>query len=158
LAGRLFENGVRVKPKWVTQLVDFEGSIFGHTGLDAAFLHYPFPTYSAHWAVMPDEVLFDADQAYRLELAEALPFIGVAHFDEMLAVGAAAARARCIQRLKLLARPGQTPHDRWHRRSQLVQQVRVFERLATRANCLHALLERFCAALAGEDGPLVRRR
>jgi hypothetical protein len=39
-------------------------------GIHAASLHYPFPTYSAHWAVIP----LDADRAYRLELASLLPF------------------------------------------------------------------------------------
>jgi hypothetical protein len=131
----LTEEGVK--------LVDFEGSFFGHMGIDAAFLHYPFPTYSAHWAVIPDEVVLDADRAYRLELASVLPSLDMAHFDEMLAVGAAAALAVRVQRLRLLARPDQTPHDRWRRRAQLIQQIRVFERLATRADCLPALVDWF---------------
>jgi hypothetical protein len=33
------------------RLVDFEGCSFSHIGTDASFLHYPFPHYSAHWAV-----------------------------------------------------------------------------------------------------------
>ncbi len=35
------------------RLVDFEGCGFGHLGTDLSFLHYPFPHYSAHWAVLP---------------------------------------------------------------------------------------------------------
>ena len=61
----------------------------------------------------------------------------------MLAVGAAAALAVRVQRLKLLATRDQTPYNRWRRRAQLVQQIRVFERLATRAECLHALVDWF---------------
>jgi hypothetical protein len=56
--------------------------------------------------------VLDADRAYRLELASVLPSLDMAHFDEMLAVGAAAALAVRVQRLRLLARPDQTPHDR----------------------------------------------
>jgi hypothetical protein len=121
------------------RLVDFEQSTFGHIGIDAAALHYPFPNYSPHWAVLPEEVTGEADRVHRLELAAVLPSDVLAGYDEMLAIGAAAALSIRVQRLAKLTEPGQTAHDRWRRRAQLVQQIRVFEQLASRANCLPAL-------------------
>jgi hypothetical protein len=44
-----------------------------------------------------------------------------------------------VQRLPLLAASGQPPAIRWRRRAQLVQQIRVFTRLAERAGTLPAL-------------------
>jgi len=126
-------NGVRV--------VDFEGAIFGHLGFDASFLHFPFPTYSAHWATLPDSVVTETDQAYRRELAEATPGDVLEHLDQALAVGAAAALAVRVQRLQLLAAAGQPPRTRWRRRAQLVQQIRVFTRLADRAATLPAMAD-----------------
>jgi Ser/Thr protein kinase RdoA (MazF antagonist) len=115
------------------KLVDFEGSIFGHIGVDASFLHYPFPNHSAHWATLPAEVTTEADRAYRRELAPTLP---LDRYEQMRAVGAAAALAVRVHRLTKLAADGQPAADRWRRRAQLVQQIRVFEQLATQAECL----------------------
>jgi len=112
------------------KLVDFEGATRGHLGFDAAFLHYPFPTYSAHWATLPDDVAREADRAYRAALAPALPRGALARYDDMLATGAAAALVLRVQRLAKLVDPAQPPEERWRRRAQLVQQIRVFEQLA----------------------------
>jgi Ser/Thr protein kinase RdoA (MazF antagonist) len=116
----------------VVRLVDFEGSTFGHAGLDAGFLHYPFPNYSQHWAVLPDEVVAAADGAYRT----AFPALD----DRLLAVGAAALFAIRVQRLPVLAAEGQSPHDSWRRRAQLVQQADVLVRLCERADALPGLV------------------
>jgi hypothetical protein len=134
------------------RLVDFEGCGFGHVGVDASFVHYPFPHYSAHWAVLPDAVTHAADSAYRESLAHVLGDDALQGYDEMLAVGASAALASRVTRLPLLARTDQSSHDSWRRRAQLVQQVEVFTRLANRASNLHALSRWFrdlAAAMAG---------
>ncbi|MCU7730731.1 phosphotransferase [Actinoplanes sp. KI2] len=125
------------------RLVDFEGAIFGHLGFDASFLHFPFPTYSAHWATLPDSVVTEADRAYRGELAAAMPGAIVGRLDQALAVGAAAALAVRVQRLPLLAAAGQPPRTRRRRRAQLVQQIQVFTRLAERAAALPAMADWF---------------
>jgi hypothetical protein len=124
----LTPNNALVTPDGV-KLVDFEGAMPGHLGFDAAFLHYPFPTYSAHWGTLPDDVVRDADRAYRAALAPALPQDALTEYDDMLATGAAAALALRVQRLAKLVDPAQPPHERWRRRAQLVQQIRVFEQL-----------------------------
>ena len=122
------EDGVR--------LVDWEGSTYGHTGLDACFLHYPFPNYSAHWATLPAEVVDAADAAYREARG---PSLSAEHHARALAVGAAALLVLRAHRLPVLASSGQTPHDSWRRRAQLVQQVGVFSALRERAGVLPAL-------------------
>jgi hypothetical protein len=119
--------------------VDFEGAVFGHLGFDASFLHFPFPTYSAHWATLPDGVVAEADRAYRRELVPALAEDTLARFDEALAIGAAAALAVRVRRLPLLATADQPPPTRWRRRAQLVHQLGVFVRLAERAATLPAM-------------------
>lgn len=121
------------------RLVDFEGSGFGHIGFDAAFLHYPFPHYSAHWSVLPESITQAADRSYYETLATALPADALQGYDEMLAVGAAAALAGRIARLPVIASTDQTSHDSWRRRAQLVQQIEVFRRLANRAEMLSGL-------------------
>lgn len=120
------------------RLVDFEGAIFGHPGMDASFLHYPFPNYSANWSTLPPEVAHAADVAYREELQ---PLLGSAPdgYDTMLAVGAAAALAIRVQRLPRLAEVTGSSRNQWRRRAQLVQQIGVFTGLAARAQCLEAL-------------------
>jgi hypothetical protein len=129
------------------RLVDFEGCSFGHIGMDASFLHYPFPTYSAHWAVLPPSVVESAEIAYQEELGTARD--ALVHYDEMLAVGAATLLVTRTLRLPLLASPGQSAHDRWRRRAQLVQQIEVFRRLADRAGVLPAMSRWFgCLAEA----------
>jgi hypothetical protein len=115
------------------KLVDFEWASRGHPGFDAAFLHYPFPTYSAHWATLPDDVLRDAGLAYRAALAPALPPGAADELDGMLAFGAAAVLVLRVHRLAKLVAPDQPPHERWRRRSQLIQQIRAFERVAAHA-------------------------
>jgi hypothetical protein len=112
------------------KLVDFEGARRGHLGFDVAFFHYPFPTYSAHWATLPDVVVRETDRAYRAVLASALPRGALAGYDDMLATGAAAALALRVERLARLVDPAQPPAERWRRRAQLVQQIRVFEQFA----------------------------
>ncbi|WP_433223056.1 hypothetical protein ACQP00_25120 [Dactylosporangium sp. CS-047395] len=126
------------------RLVDFEGADHGHLGFDASFLHFPFPTYSAHWATLPPSVVRAADRAYRGELeGEGL--------DQAIVVGAAAALAVRVQRLQLLASGDQPAAIRWRRRAQLVQQIGVFTRLAAEAGALPRLagwFERLAAAMA----------
>jgi hypothetical protein len=86
-------------------------------------------------------VVTEADQAYRRALAEAMPGDALRHLDQELAVGAAAALAVRVQRLPLLAAAGQPSRTRWRRRAQLVQQIRVFTRLADRAATLPAMAD-----------------
>ncbi|GAA1596966.1 MULTISPECIES: hypothetical protein [Kribbella] len=114
------------------QLVDFEGSRFGHVGFDASFLHYPFPHYSAHWCTLPDAIIRAADDAYRR-------IVALDGLDQAVAVGAAAALASRVVRLPLVARGDQSAHDSWRRRGQIVQQIGVFDQLAERAGVLPAL-------------------
>jgi hypothetical protein len=57
----------------------------------------------------------------------------------MLALGAAWALAMRVLRLPVLAADGQTAHDSWRRRAQLVQQIGVFDGLAARADVLPRL-------------------
>lgn len=130
------------------RFVDFEGSTFGHPGIDASFLHYPFPNYSPHWSVLPDDVVTVADAAYRSALATSVPAAANdATYARMLALGAAGALTIRVQRLPVLAAADQSPHDSWRRRAQLVQQIDVFVELAGRADAL-AALRRWFAELA----------
>ena len=126
------------------RLVDFEGSGFGHIGFDASFLHYPFPHHSANWSVLPEPITQAADRAYHDSLAAALTADALQGYDEMLAVGAAAALASRVTRLPVIARTDQSSHDSWRRRAQLVQQIEVFNRLADRARSLPDLARWFC--------------
>lgn len=120
------------------RLVDFEGATFGHAGLDASFIHFPFPNYSAHWAVLPPAVVEAADAAYRSASRPTADRDETGH-DRMLATGAAGALTVRVQRLPVLAADDQTPHDSWRRRAQLVQQIEVFAQLTERADVLPAL-------------------
>jgi hypothetical protein len=121
------------------KLVDFESSVYGHLGMDVVSLHFPFPCYSAHWAVLPDEVVVEADRAYRAELARHGPPDALQRHDEALAVGAAALLAVRVQRLAKLARENETATASWRRRAQLLQQIRVFERMAPTASLFPTL-------------------
>lgn len=125
------------------RLVDFEGSGFGHIGFDASFLHYPFPHHSANWSVLPEPITQAADHAYRSTLATSLRADALDGYDEMLAVGAAAAIASRVTRLPVIARTDQTPHDSWRRRAQLAQQIGVFTGLSDRAGILADLARWF---------------
>ncbi|MGP9682438.1 MULTISPECIES: phosphotransferase family protein [unclassified Brachybacterium] len=120
------------------RLVDFEGSGFGHLGIDACFLYYPFPHHSTPWGLLPGGVIESVDAAYRTALAD-----GGAHqvldlFDQVLADGAAIVLIGRISRLRLVSRPDQAPQDSWRRRGQTVQQIRTFLQLAERADGLAA--------------------
>ena len=57
--------------------------------------------------------------------------------------GAAAMLAVRVQRLTVLAASGQSAHDQWRRRAQLVQQIRIFEQLAAQAGCSDTLADWF---------------
>lgn len=107
-------------------LVDYEGSGFRHVALDAAWLHFPFPNYSAHYAIIPQHVIEAADAAYRARLSSAIPeATDDDQYDAMLSVGLAAALVVRAQRLKLLASENQQTYDSWRRRTQLHQQIQV---------------------------------
>jgi aminoglycoside phosphotransferase (APT) family kinase protein len=127
------------------RIVDFEGARFGHVGWDACCLHYPFPNYSAHWAVLPPVVLAAADRAYRDAIEAALPTEG---YDEMQAIGAATAIIVRVRRLARIAEPDDDVNRRWRRRAQLVQQIGVFVDLAERAAILPDLMGWFVALRA----------
>lgn len=126
------------------RLVDFEGSRFGHLGIDACFLHYPFPHHSNPWGTLPDHVVESADAAYRIALADGGAHPVLDSYDQVLADGAAIVLIGRISRLRLIASPDQTPHDSWRRRGQTVQQIRTFLRLAEKAGSLPALSDWLC--------------
>jgi hypothetical protein len=88
-------------------------------------------------------IVAEADRAYRRELAQGLPAGAMANYDEVLATGAAAMLAVRVQRLTVLGASGQSAHDQWRRRAQLVLQVRVFEQLAAQAGCFETLADWF---------------
>nr|WP_238345277.1 phosphotransferase [Actinopolymorpha cephalotaxi] len=115
------------------RLVDFEGCRFGHPGIDAAFLHYPFPHHSTPWGLLPAKVVESADTAYRSALAHGGAEPLLHDYARMLADGAAITLIGRITRLVMVARPGQSRHDSWRRRGQIVQQIRTYTRLADRA-------------------------
>ena len=115
------------------RLVDFEGCRFGHPGIDAAFLHYPFPHHSKPWGLLPEAVIECADAAYRTALAHGRADRLLDEYARMLADGAAIPLIGRITRLPMVARSGQSPHDSWRRRGQIVQQIRTYARLAERA-------------------------
>ncbi|GAB3424278.1 phosphotransferase [Flindersiella endophytica] len=114
-------------------LVDFESCRFGHPGIDAAFLHYPFPHHSKPWGLLPDAIVEAADAAYRTALAHGGADPILQAYDRALADGAAITLLGRVSRLRLLARPDQSARDSWRRRGQVVQQIRTYLRLAERA-------------------------
>jgi hypothetical protein len=118
------------------RLIDFEGCRIGHVGVDACFLHYPFPHHSNPWGVLPDEVVQRADAAYRSALAEGGATDVLDDYDRMLADGAAIPLIGRILRLPLIAGAEQSRHDSWRRRGQVVQQIATFTRLATRTDSM----------------------
>lgn len=120
------------------RLVDFEGSRFGHLGIDASFLYYPFPHHSTPWGILPDGVVRSADAAYRSALADGGAHQVLGNYDQVLADGAAIVLIGRISRLRLISRPDQAPHDSWRRRGQTVQQIETFTQLAERADSLSA--------------------
>ncbi|NYH91302.1 hypothetical protein F4554_003940 [Actinopolymorpha rutila] len=115
------------------RLVDFEGCRFGHPGIDAAFLHYPFPHHSKPWGLLPEAVIESADSAYRCALAHSGAEPLLHEYDQLLADGAAITLIGRITRLSMVASPGQSRHDSWRRRGQIVQQIRTYSQLAERS-------------------------
>jgi hypothetical protein len=121
------------------RFVDFEGAAYGHMGLDACAFTFPFPCYSAHYAVLPPDVANAAEDAYRVALATGVPAaLDDAAFFSLIAEGCGAMLAVRLQRLNKLADDDQTPSESWRRRTQLVQQIDVFVAVARRANALLA--------------------
>ena len=108
------------------RLVDVEGSGFGHLGIDACFLHYPFPHHSSPWGLLPDGVVDSADAAYRTALADGGAHQVLDSYGQLLAEGAAIVLIGRISRLRQVSRPDQAPQDSWRRRGQVVQQIRTF--------------------------------
>jgi hypothetical protein len=135
------------------RLVDFEGCRFAHPGIDAAFLHYPFPHHSNPWGLLPAAVVEAAETAYRSTLARegAEPLLN--GYDQMLADGAAIPLIGRIVRLIMVASPDQSRHDSWRRRGQIVQQIRTYARLDERAGGN----SRFVAWLRDLDTAMVDR-
>lgn len=121
------------------KLVDFEGSRIGHPGIDACFLHYPFPHHSAPWAVLPEGVTAAAAAAYRAALAAGGAERILEHYDQMLTDGAAVVLIERLRRLPRIAQADQTPEDARRRRGQMVQQIRTFLRIADSSEELVAL-------------------
>jgi hypothetical protein len=131
------------------RFVDFEGCGFRHTACDAANLRFPFHNYSAHWALIPADVVAAADAVYRSALvARIREAEDDAVYRRAIAFGCAAELAVRTQRLRLLASEGQTPHDQWRRRAQLVQQIDVFVPLATDARVLPRLAGWFASLVS----------
>lgn len=121
------------------RLVDFESSGFRHPGIDACFLHYPFPHHSAPWAVLPEAVVASADAAYRAALSAGGAARILENYDQMLADGAAIVLIGRLRRLRLIAEADQTPADGRRRRGQIVQQIRTFLRIAEPTHDLSAV-------------------
>ena len=139
-------------------LVDFEGSGFRHVGLDVAWLHFPFPNYSAHYAVLPHEVVHAADAAYRAQLGAAVPDArSDQRYGAMLAVGLAAALVVRTHRLARLASEGQPAYDSWRRRTQLVQHIGVFVERCRITGDLPELATWFEHLAGGHSPSMVRR-
>lgn len=118
------------------RLIDFEGSRIGHTGIDACFLHYPFPHHSSPWGVLPPEAVESADAAYRAALTASGADLLAADHDQVLADGAVVALLGRLVRLPLIARPDQARADARRRRGQIVHQVETCARLTERAGGL----------------------
>lgn len=123
------------------RLVDFEGCRYGHLGLDACFLSYPFPHHAAPWGVLPDTVVEAAELAYRTALADGGADQVLAGHDRVLADGAAITLIGRISRLPLVASADQSAQDAWRRRGQILHQIGVFARLAEPAGGLGAFTD-----------------
>lgn len=134
------------------RLIDFEGCRFGHLGIDACFLRYPFPHHSNPWGTLPEAVVEAADLAYRTALADGGADAVLADYDRMLADGAAIPLIGRIMRLPRVADPDQSAEDGLRRRGQIVHQIEVFGGLADRAGGLQAFavwLRELAAAMIG---------
>ncbi|WP_157683632.1 phosphotransferase [Microlunatus soli] len=123
------------------RLVDFEGCRFGHPGIDAAFLIYPFPHHSHPWGLLPGPLVDEVEDSYRRTLAAAGTDRMLADDTGMLTDGAAITLIGRVRRLRLIAASGQQPLESWRRRGQVVQQVATFARLAERSRTLPELTE-----------------
>lgn len=133
------------------RLVDFEGCRFGHPGIDAAFLIYPFPHHSHPWGLLPRALVDQAEDTYRRTLADAGADRLLADYSSVITDGAAITLIGRVRRLRLLAAAGQEPLESWRRRGQVVQQVATFGRLAERSRTLPVLagwLARLADAMA----------
>lgn len=132
------------------RLVDFEGCRYGHLGIDACFLSYPFPHHSAPWSVLPDPVVGAAELAYRTALADGGADQVLARYDRGLADGAAITLIGRLSRLPLVASTDQSAQDARRRRGQILHQIGVFARLAEPAGGLGAFtdwLQRLAGAM-----------
>ncbi|GAB3743891.1 phosphotransferase [Microlunatus parietis] len=115
------------------RLIDFEGCRYGHLGIDASFLRYPFPHHSHPWGVLPGSVIEEADAAYRAALGANGAAAVLDGYDRMIADGAAIPLIGRIRRLRLVADADQSAQDGRRRRGQIVHQIGVFGELADRA-------------------------
>lgn len=123
------------------RLVDFEGCRFGHLGIDACFLRYPFPHHSNPWGRLPEPVVEATDLAYRTALADGGADEVIAGYDRMLADGAAIPLIGRIIRLPRVAAANQSAADGRRRRGQIVHQIGAFGPLADRAGGLSVLTD-----------------
>lgn len=121
------------------RLVDFEGCRFGHPGIDAAFLIYPFPHHSNPWGVLPRHLTTEVEETYHRTLAVGGADRILADYDSMITDGAAITLIGRVRRLRQIADPDQEPSDSWRRRGQVVQQIATFRELAERSMTLPAL-------------------
>lgn len=112
------------------RLVDLEGCRMGHPGIDACFLHYPFPHHSVPWGVLPADVVALADAEYRRALADGGASLILEGYDQVIADGAAIVVIERLNRLAVIARTDQSSKDAWRRRGQMLQQLETFHRLS----------------------------
>jgi len=101
------------------RLIDFEGAIVQHVGIDACMIRFPFAWYGK-WAVVPDDVCGAMESAYRA----ALPYDD-ATVDAAIALGCAAMSLVRLQRLPRIADASQAPDMAFRRRVQIVSTVEV---------------------------------
>ena len=101
----------------VCRLVDFEGSCFHHTGIDAAMLRFPFAWYG-QWAEMPANVQRAMEDAYRDELGKPDDEV-----DRDIAFGCMGLALLRLERLPRIADQRQEPELAFRRRSQIVSTI-----------------------------------
>ena len=110
------QNGV-IGDDGVCRLVDFEGSCFHHTGIDAAMLRFPFAWYGK-WAEMPDTVQQAMEDAYRDELGKPAHEV-----DHDIAAGCMGLVLLRLERIPRIADERQEPGLAMRRRSQIVSTI-----------------------------------
>ena len=101
----------------VCRLVDFEGSCFHHTGIDAAMLRFPFAWYG-QWAEMPANVQRAMEDAYRNELGKPDDEV-----DRDIAFGCMGLALLRLERLPRIADERQEPGLAFRRRAQIVSTI-----------------------------------